>query len=306
MNKKLLATIGVIGLLFGVVGLGWAAQVVVWTNTCNELVEVDMTTNEVRCKEEATPTGVPPTNTPVPPTPTPGAFSPDDISGLKLWLEADGITGLNDGDSVATWNDQSASNLDVSQSVAGRKPKYETNELNGKPIVRFDSGDALSVSLTLSQIVAADAADIFVVLKQDGNETNNTTFQINAPDATNRLNSHMTWSNSIYFDMGDINSGARTSVAQPSGWDNAFHYVELYRPTSDAVEILVDGVVIKNATFTDDIDITKTATFAVGAETDAGANGLRGDIAVILIYNRALTATERQDVEDYFTSKYGL
>ena len=53
-----------------------------------------------------------------------------------------------------------------------------------------------------------------------------------------------------------------------------------------------------------------TAQFGLGAlvNSTGGSLGyyLDGDIAEVLIYNRALTLVERQAVEDYLAAKYGL
>lgn len=58
-----------------------------------------------------------------------------------LWLKADAITGLNDNDPVATWADNSGNTFDLIQGTAASKPTYQTNEINSKPIVRFDGSD---------------------------------------------------------------------------------------------------------------------------------------------------------------------
>lgn len=59
------------------------------------------------------------------------------IPGLKLWLKADAITGLNDGAVVTTWNDSSSNNNNATQSNEGYKPVYKTNIVNGKPVLQF-------------------------------------------------------------------------------------------------------------------------------------------------------------------------
>jgi len=75
----------------------------------------------------------------------PPPFSPLDIAGLKVWLDASQITGLNDGDSVTTWSDLSGQGNDVTQSTASKKPTYQTNEINGLPVVKFDGVDDASL-----------------------------------------------------------------------------------------------------------------------------------------------------------------
>jgi len=81
------------------------------------------------------------------------AFVPTDINGCVLWLRADGIIGLSDGDPVGTWADESGSGNDISQATESAK--------NGKPAVLFDGiDDWLQGFFTWTQ-----PQDIFVVLK---------------------------------------------------------------------------------------------------------------------------------------------
>lgn len=95
-----------------------------------------------------------------------GSFSPDDIAGLVLWLKADSLA-LSDGDFVGTWEDSSAAGNDASNGFAGTIPTYQTNELNGLPVVRFDGSD----NLTTASITAITAWSIFFVVKSAGTGT---------------------------------------------------------------------------------------------------------------------------------------
>jgi len=71
----------------------------------------------------------------------PGGFDPRQIPGLKLWLDASQIAGLNDGDAVGTWSDLSGNGNDATQATASNKPTFQTNELNGLPSIQFDGVD---------------------------------------------------------------------------------------------------------------------------------------------------------------------
>lgn len=72
------------------------------------------------------------------------SFTPADLSGLALWLKADAITGLADGEGVATWPDSSGNGWDATQATEANQPTYQTNEQNGLPGVNNDGvNDAL-------------------------------------------------------------------------------------------------------------------------------------------------------------------
>jgi len=68
-------------------------------------------------------------------------FKPSQIPGLQLWLDASQITGLNDGDAVATWSDVSGNARDFTQGTASSRPTYKTNQRGSLPAVLFDGID---------------------------------------------------------------------------------------------------------------------------------------------------------------------
>ncbi len=102
------------------------------------------------------------------------SFSPDDVSGLSVWLKADSITGVSNEDTFGFWGDSSASTHDFSQSTGNKKPTYisSSSSLNNKPVVRFDGVDDV---LTSNDTFSFDDFAAFVVY-QDGNEGGNDSF----------------------------------------------------------------------------------------------------------------------------------
>lgn len=78
--------------------------------------------------------------------------APDDLPGIfgaKLYAgwEARAITA-SDNDALATWEDVSTNNRDLTQGTGANQPLYKTNIDGSEPAVRFDgSDDALSMSV---------------------------------------------------------------------------------------------------------------------------------------------------------------
>lgn len=89
-------------------------------------------------------------------------FDPRSIPGLKLWLAADRISGLNDGDPVGTWSDLSGQSNHATQATGSKKPLYKVGIQNGKPGVLTDGVDDVLVS-AFSQ---ADPQTLFAVVKR--------------------------------------------------------------------------------------------------------------------------------------------
>lgn len=69
------------------------------------------------------------------------AFQPDDLPGLRLWLRADAGVQTNGSGGVTNWTDQSGVGNSVSQSVASNRPAMVAASLNGRPVVRFQRAE---------------------------------------------------------------------------------------------------------------------------------------------------------------------
>lgn len=84
--------------------------------------------------------------------PATSPFFPTGLSGIKCWVDANAITGKNDGDAIQTWPDQSGNSNDFSQAEAGYSPLYKTNIVNGLPALLFDASNDKMDSPSISNI----------------------------------------------------------------------------------------------------------------------------------------------------------
>lgn len=233
--------------------------------------------------------------------------SPDVVSGLSQWLKADdGLytdTGLTtpvsaDGDAVAGWQDKSGNGRHMTQSTSGSRPLYKINIVNGKPVVRFDGTDDVLAGANLSALSAAEA---FIVVK---------TGQADPPAAgagtglwhygTDTQASHYPFSNSNIYDNFGTNS--RKTVGDP---------------TPSLATFRLYNVMSKSGTWTARLDGTQiytvasnTVGFRSSCELGNGLSGagptFNGDIAEVIVYSAELSGSDRDIVEAYIASKYGL
>ena len=218
------------------------------------------------------------------------ALMPDSIppvtSGLVLRMDASKITGIANGAQLNTWADTSgAANNAIRQSGSSAGyPMYVTGALNGNPVVRFNSGNAIGDSFKFTRISTIQT--VFWVLKENAGVSDgrfllgdDSTYQFHRNTANGPL-----WDGS-YADsnikngttrlMGNVINGTTTSL--PSG-------------SFQVVSLVTTGNVQANSICQD--------------RTDHGS--WQGDIAEILIYNRALTGAEELQVGGYLSAKYAL
>ncbi len=212
------------------------------------------------------------------------AASPDKISNLAMWLKADALTNLTDGQTVTNWPDSSTNGINA--TLAAGAPQFKTNVLNGRPVVRFDTtGNNYYNFKELTNINT-----VFWVLKE----------------STNGL--HFMLGDSTYYDFhrglnGEIFYGADASTNVVNGTTRLMGTV--VNPTTTLLGSASNGVA----------SVFRLVSVVTAGNCRAGRISLdrtlagrswNGDIAEIIIYNRALTPAEESSVGLYLTQKYGL
>jgi hypothetical protein len=239
------------------------------------------------------------------------SFAPLDISGLQLWLDAsdnntlyDATTGGSlvaaDG-AVARWEDKSGNNNHATEETNG--PQLKTNILNSKSILRFDGNNDL---IRLPQNFRWwSNGTIFAVLANDNNA--------DAPWYTACLN----------YDNPEIRLFPQTHSGR---WywsgsymlnDSPDHYNSI--GTGSIRTIILNnteyksysnGLLKNTTTFSSPVSANEPSTVHILGgflpPNDGTALCVGIDIAEILIYNITLSNSERELVENYLMTKWGI
>lgn len=228
-------------------------------------------------------------------------WTPLSISGCKLWAAARLEVGLSDGDAVETWTDQSGLGNNLTQATAGNKPIYKTAILNGHPIIRFDGTDD---HFTLANVLSgASAGEVFLVVKIDndppGNSNQSGLWNMDG-DGTNIC--HFPWTNGNIYEAWGRTTRVDTGNPTPSlaSW-------RLYNVSSaaGAFTTRIDGT--QHYTTASSTFSSFSGTPYFGRSNAISGNAyLDGDVAELIIYNSVLSAGDRDDVESYLATLYGL
>lgn len=212
-------------------------------------------------------------------------------SGMHLWLRTDTGVTLN-GNNTARWADQSGNGRSAGMTTAARQPAFVPGVLNGWPVLRF----AGAQSMVLDVASAPTQYTVFVVGKNS--RTDESFSMILGPGGSNP-NSQLRWENgnqSMIVGLGNNLPVTNSTI----GNTRTYH----------ALVVRYDGTTLQ--TYRDGIlrSTTNHATSGpwrinqIGAYYDSFF--MTGDLAELLIYNRALTDEERQSVGVYLRSKYAL
>lgn len=213
------------------------------------------------------------------------------IAGCQYWFDANngpltsgGSTPIN-GESIATWTDKSGNNRNA---TTGSAPTYITNVLNGKPVIRFSS----SQYLTHNGYSPGNVAMTYILV-----ERNLTGSQGAAP---------ISWGATSARSSGIIlqNNSGMQPFSNAQLFTNTTGRCWIYRQNN--IGSGDDGVV--NGTSLTPID---NPTGNINGPFDIGRRNVSaiycaGDIAEIIVYNRAITNVELTALVGYLFQKYGL
>lgn len=217
-----------------------------------------------------------------------------EIEDLVLWLDASSLE-LNDNDLVESWTDLSGNNNHATQSEDGNKPTFKENILNGKPIIKFNNSALITPTFSFLDWT------IFVLFND---QSATTTYE--------RILDH-SYINGFWFGRngssanswgGGVKEGSPPYGRFISIMDTQWHIIQNIRSgethTISSGSSTVSGTVTANVTTSNTIGIGSWQT----QQTSQRATDM--DIAEILIYNSALSDSNRLLVENYLSQKYNV
>jgi hypothetical protein len=237
------------------------------------------------------------------------AFSPMNIAGLVLWLDAadastlfqadNGTTpAVADADPVGYWGDKSGNGKHAIQAVAGSRPALKLAQQNGKNVVRFDgNSDSLSIAgVTLSSFA------IFAVMK---NSTNSVLMEHSANASAN--NGHYFYSNN----SGSLTvrrGGSSHNTTAGVNWGNTGSTILMtgeFQGTLVNTILRVNGSSVGTGSGGDLTASTVTDTLYLGARAGSSLY-LTGDYMEIVIYSPHPGAAAITTMEAYLNAKWSV
>ena len=230
-------------------------------------------------------------------------------TGLRLWLDAGARVTKDRSNLVGNWGDGSGVSNHASQTVAANQPVWIDNAINGRPVLRFDGQND-----RLNTIVPPGADDftLFVIAKTSatheidpesitgtaGTAGQKYLFGAKASGADAGAGMSLGTNGLSIYEQGDsyMPPLAAFSGSVGSGAVLAEVQYQAKRPT-----IHLNGQLVRVG-----LTSPRPHVFAP-VEIGAGDFGaFAGDVAEVMVYNRALSIAERATVEAYLSRKYAL
>ena len=251
-------------------------------------------------------------------------FNPRNLPNLQLWLDATRIAQA-DSTSVTTWSDQSGNGYDATQGGSAARPTFIASGLNGLPVVRFDgTDDRLSIpsSTATFKFLHSDVSTVFIVAKAGIVADPNNRYGILGTNANSTLQHGLMI---VYDDRSanSFNNAINSGITNGGGWRSlnlennyfAANTFQILTVRSDPANSIVSdrsiynlngGVDEKNNTQNGNLSTSDASyNFEIGSTGNFTLPFL-GDIAEIIVYNRALNTSELAQVHRYLARKWGI
>ncbi len=216
-------------------------------------------------------------------------------SGLIYHLDAASANVVRDGTNhVSAWNDASGAGRHFTQATADKQPTWISSSasFNNRPVISFD-GDRTNLGIT------APLADRLVLASSTAPRT---VFIVNRTFAT--------FGNDGIWGLNNADNGIRRATS--SAWAHPGNTNDFTNTGS----MFINGVATNLASHNTPVILTAitggSPTFSGTALGEYFYNGShparpwRGEIAEVIAYDRVLTISERQAIENYLGVKYGF
>jgi len=241
---------------------------------------------------------------------------PGGVAATTAWLRADEDVYINAGTTLAAnnqtvqqWNTRGGlAAANASQSTAGNRPTFFTNIVNGNPIVRFNNTHFLDFG-TLGIGTTSDL-NMTVVVRPT---------TLNGGTLTNTTGGYIidrTTSTTPVFSLKLLSTnkaGLQERIDSNPPFTGPVTTSDVVASVPQIVSIYRDYAVRFGIHYNSQVE--NVLNEAGGALTfpiprigasQAGNNGLIGDVAEFIFYNRDISAAERNRIDSYLAIKYGI
>ena len=212
-----------------------------------------------------------------------GGWSPSDLDGLALWLDADDDSTITESSgAVSEWGNK-GSGPDVTQSIAAYKPTTGAASINSLNAITFDgTNDCLSAASSFTS--AAQPYLMAVVINVASTEKNANIIDFASP------RSLIGWGKSgLRMYAGSISDGGTMAAGLRL-------YVAVFNGTSSSLRI--DGSQNRTAS-------PGSSSFGGSLTVMCGKDGgyWGGDVGEIIV---AADTSQTSSLEDYLMTKWGI
>ena len=221
-------------------------------------------------------------------------FTPTQISGCQLWLDAADTTSYRlSGTNLTSWSDKSGTGKTISFSGT---PTYKAKATGNLPSIVFSSA---MLTTTFSSTFGSGDVSYFAVWIQ---YTNNSGIVMTLGGTTTPGLGMGCNGQYNFFEWGV--AGAESDYAFTGSITFNRYVVQSGTIRSNAMLCSVNGY---SGTAATSSQPQTSTTFNIGSATSVGSGyAINGEIAEVLVYVGTISTTQQQQIEGYLAWKWGL
>lgn len=227
--------------------------------------------------------------------------------GLALWLRADSGLVVSNG-KINEWKDISGNNMSVLQPLTASQPVKINSilQLNNKPIVRFDGVDDYFDGGTTFGNIPIIGATFFIVGKSNVSiGTYIAKSEANAASKRYAITQYDGNVNALFFE----NQTTDYTTFIPHTYGTYDFIQSIIDKPKGKLTLNVNGAKAITMGLSPTYNMNSTFNFLVGAYNNSTGgippvSNLNGDIAEIIMYNKALTDAEISQIKTYIINRY--
>jgi len=232
----------------------------------------------------------------------PPEFTPSDIYGLRLWVDASDtstivkVPVLNTITSIA---DKSGNNL-ILTSLGLNLPTYNATGFNGKPTITMTNKNGLKLTSPEDLFSSQNSNfTFFFVGHQESTENENYLIDFEQDGWRFSLNLNMLGENFWYRQNTTLHSGSTHDGNVYASW--------VFNDGDDPeASLFINGNLVESNNSYNATTLNKSCINIGQACISGTPMDFSGEISEILMFNRALIPQERESVENYLKNKWGL
>lgn len=235
------------------------------------------------------------------------ASNPGGISTTPLlWFDgADTSTIVTTNYGVTTWRDKSGNNYDAACTSNLNQPNFLASGINNLGSIHFENNDYLVVPNQSFDHLNDNTIICVFRLSNSANDAAIFGRDYNYGNAIIRF-----FNGQLGYEIGNLNLGLDNFISIPEPQIGKIILItgEFYSPFHMQI-LCAYGEVVATANFNGDLAPHPQDQVAIGRYMDINGNGqrsLNGDIAEIIVYNSALSDSDRAAVENYLIQKWGI
>lgn len=223
---------------------------------------------------------------------------------LRLWLKADNID-VNNNAPITTWADYSTGqNISFTQLTETKRPKFIEYNDNLLPAVKFDGIDDALTAGNINLSDNTNGLSIFIVGK-----SNNTNLNQSYISKFSAIDNKREWrfQNDNFAIATDNSNLNLTDITNFASETNYRVFTGIWDTDTTIRTYLNNNIAITPSATSVITNINSTDTnLTLGALANGSDGFLNGEISEIIVYNRALSDTDRLAILSYLNTKYQI